>query len=84
MVFFSLSPFFVTVELYLLGFLFSIAKEKGLRGSAPFVTCDYDKKCLFPLKNGLLALIERLDTALIHSFVWISFSEACFSWKLGN
>jgi len=37
--FFPSLSFFATAELYLLGFFFSIAKEKGLRGSVPLLTC---------------------------------------------
>ena len=36
---FPLSSFFATAELYLLGCLFSIAKQKGLRGSIAFAWC---------------------------------------------
>ena len=36
---FPLSSFFATAELYLLRFLFSIAKQKALRGSIAFACC---------------------------------------------
>ena len=38
-VLFSFPSCHITAQLYLLGCLFSIAKQKGLRGSVPLVTC---------------------------------------------
>ena len=43
-VLFSFPSCHITAQLYLLGCLFSIAKQKGLRGSVPLVTCDFNIK----------------------------------------
>ena len=61
-VLFSFPSCHITAQLYLLGCLFSIAKQKGLRGSVPLVTCAWEQYTYQCNNSGVMEVLRCLNS----------------------